>query len=207
MKLLFDTETTGLVRFNLDSQHLLQPRIVSIACILIDDNLQVVQEYSSIVKPHNYTSIEPKAQAQHGISIEQAENEGIDIDIVRGVFIGMLMRADGIVGHNLRFDKILCEREGFFNATTDRVFSEYCTMLSLTPICKLAKKKGNGYKWPKLQEAYFHCFGREFDGAHNSLNDIRATLEIYKWLKQTVELTVNVFREPLPLTSIQAVNE
>lgn len=38
------------------------------------------------------------------------------------------------------------------------------------------------YEWPRLQEAYKHAFGKEFEGAHDAMSDIRATKEIYFWL-------------------------
>jgi hypothetical protein len=57
-------------------------------------------------------------------------------------------------------------------------------MQEMTPICQLP---GNGrfgakFKWPKLQEAYYHCFSKNFDDAHDSLADVTATSKVFKWL-------------------------
>jgi hypothetical protein len=56
-------------------------------------------------------------------------------------------------------------------------------MNAKTSICKLEQKNGKaGYKWPKLREAYFHCFGEELKDAHDALVDVRATARVLKWL-------------------------
>jgi hypothetical protein len=57
-----------------------------------------------------------------------------------------------------------------------------CTMLTLTPICKIPKKDGRvGNKWPKLQEAYQYIFGEQFPNAHNAMVDIEATRRVFNW--------------------------
>lgn len=195
MKLIFDTETTGLARFDLDSKHPSQPRIVSISAILIDDSNTIVDEYSVIIKPEGFT-IPEQVSKIHGITHNLALVNGIEIDKARLKFTEMLTKCDTIIAHNLKFDKVLISREGFLDAFNGKVFIEYCTMLKMTNICKI--KKTNGYKWPKLQEAYKFCFGHEFKGAHNSLNDVRAILEVYKWL-QSVENQPNPFPKPAPI--------
>jgi hypothetical protein len=50
-------------------------------------------------------------------------------------------------------------------------------MLSSTGICKIPKKQG--YKWPKLSEAYQHFFGEELKDAHDALVDVMACKRIY----------------------------
>jgi len=33
-----------------------------------------------------------------------------------------------------------------------------------------------------LSEAYRHAFGKDFDGAHDAMSDIRATKDVYFWI-------------------------
>lgn len=64
-----------------------------------------------------------------------------------------------------------------------------CVMKPMVDICKLPKPGGHQswhtdlYKWPKLIEAYRHCFNEEMQGAHDALADVRATARIHFWLQ------------------------
>ncbi len=65
-------------------------------------------------------------------------------------------KADLIVAHNVNFDFMFLRAE--FNVCgLDFVYKrEYCTMKNLTPVCKLLRSSGKGYKYPKLVEACNH---------------------------------------------------
>ena len=54
----------------------------------------------------------------------------------------------------------------------------FCTMETGAYYTKIETYNGD-YKWPKLIELYRHLFGHDFKGAHNSLDDIRATRECF----------------------------
>ena len=53
-----------------------------------------------------------------------------------------------------------------------------CTMIRSTDYCQLPGRYGK-YKWPKLEELHFKLFGESFEGAHDALADIRATMRCY----------------------------
>jgi len=57
----------------------------------------------------------------------------------------------------------------------------FCTMKAMTGVCKLPGMYDD-YKWPKLTEAYRHCYGKEMEGAHDALADVRGCAEVYRWL-------------------------
>jgi DNA polymerase III subunit epsilon len=57
-------------------------------------------------------------------------------------------------------------------------------MQDMTDICCLPSPWGKGYKWPKLHEAHRHCFGKEFEDAHDALADVRACAKVFFWLQQ-----------------------
>ena len=51
-------------------------------------------------------------------------------------------------------------------------------MKTSVDICRILDFKGR-YKFPKLQELYLKLFNKKFEGAHNSLSDIKATFECF----------------------------
>lgn len=182
MKTLFyDTETTGLPDFHKPAEDPSQPHIVQIGAIMCDDNRRVVAEINLLVKPEGWT-IPAEATAVHGITQEMAEKCGIGLTTVMGIFIDLAYKADLLVAHNDSFDAKMVRRElhhidmpslaeGFRNRPS------FCTMKATTEICKLPGKYG--YKWPRMTEAYAHFFGKEFDGAHDAMADVRACRDVY----------------------------
>ena len=57
-----------------------------------------------------------------------------------------------IVSHNTAFDFMFMRAEFERLGKTFYTNKEFCTMKGFTPICKLPKKKGEGFKYPKLNE-------------------------------------------------------
>lgn len=92
-------------------------------------------------------------------------------------------KAKLIVCHNTKFDFGMIARECLLFDRTSFLEGkqQFCTMTKLTNVMKLSGPYG--YKWPKLQEAYVHFFGREFEDAHDAMADIRATLAVFKEMK------------------------
>lgn len=188
MKLFFDTETTGLAKFNLPASSSEQPRLVQLGMILLDDENNVVHEVGLVVRPDGF-EIPPMVAAIHGISQDRAMKYGVPISVALGLFVSFQMNAKVIIGHNLKFDKLVVEGElyRFFekngvSAPDISASQEYCTMLSTTDICRIPNKNRGGYKWPKLSECYKHFFNEELVDAHDALTDVRATARIYNHL-------------------------
>ena len=79
----------------------------------------------------------------------------------------------------------LLEREVYY-FTYDEIIARCPTIDTMklsVNICKIPGYNGQ-YKYPKLQELYRFLFGKEFGNVHNSMADIRATLECFLELKQ-----------------------
>lgn len=191
MKLItfFDTETTGLLPrfFTLDRNKIgALPHVVQLAAVLVDaTDYQEVNSFNILVKPDGW-EIPEAASAIHGIKQEEADKRGIVLTDAVDMFDEFLSRSVGMVAHNIDFDSKMM---GISYLRTDRdpeaVFGKprKCTMKAATPICNLPGNYPGKPKWPKLQEAHVHFFGKEFEGAHDALNDIRACVRIYKHLK------------------------
>ena len=139
MIIYFDTETSGL-----------HPgQICQLSYVMQDKTKSIAKNFFFSV---DY--VEYGAYLVHGFSVENLKSLSNGkrfsdcFDEIRKDFES----ADVLVSHNTAFDF------SFMRAEYDRlgkVFyfkNEYCTMKKATPFCKLSRKSGAGYKYPKLNE-------------------------------------------------------
>lgn len=193
MYLFFDTETTGLPDFKMPAEWEGQPRICQLGAILTDEAGRVKAEANLLIKPEGWT-IPEAASAIHGISQAEAEKYGISIRGALSIFARFMRMAETIVAHNLRFDLFLLEIEAN-RSDLSRVNFEFpkncfCTMthsthvLQLPPTRKMQAAGFTKFKNPNLQEAHRHFFGRDFEGAHDAMADVRACRDVFFALKK-----------------------
>lgn len=185
MKLFFDTETSGKANFKLPATHPSQPRLVQLAAVLTTNACEEISHANILVQPCGW-GIEPDAEAVHGISNEHARDCGIPVMGALSIFYHMASRAESFHAFNYEFDSMIMAGEYHHAGKTNPLLLPdkgwLCEMKTMTPICKLPPGfRGGDYKWPKLQEAYFHCFKKEFDEAHDALADVRAMIAVHKW--------------------------
>jgi DNA polymerase-3 subunit epsilon len=188
--LVFDTETTGLVKDKLPPEHPDQPRLVQLALVQLDDDLNVIQKVSVIVKPDGFV-IPAQASDVHGITQEKAEKYGLPIKSVLSVFNQMCLQSVRLVAHNLKFDQLLIRSETARNKVLDRTLAMdvYCTMeesrdlVAIPPTEKMVAAGMTQYKNPSLAEAYKHFTGEDLVGAHDAIVDVMATIEVYRHVK------------------------
>ena len=182
MTLVFDTETTGKADFNapVDAPH--QPRIVQLGAILFDDKKKIVSELNVVLKPDNWT-IPKEAFNIHGFTTEYCEKYGLPERVGLGLFDHLLSKAEILVAHNISFDLILIKGAYKRHGQTFPEVKTFCTMTTMTPICKLPGGRNGEYKWPQLKEAYWHAFSEMFASAHDAMADVRACARIYHWLQ------------------------
>ena len=181
--LIFDTETTGLPKqYNAPMSDINNwPRLVQLSFIISDGNDS--REFDFIIKPDGF-EISKEATDIHGISQEQAMNDGVKLEYAMAIFRAMVNVADVIVAHNITFDRAIVGAE-YYRLGIGKSFEErlaekeqFCTMQKTTDMCKIPSQYG-GNKWPKLIELYKHMFNEEFSGAHNSMVDTRACAKCY----------------------------
>lgn len=191
MILFFDTETTGLPLWSEPSEHPGQPHIVS-ASGMIERPGDDVTIFDMVVKPDGW-EIPDDAAKIHGITTDMALEKGEDALTVLVSVFQMIMLADLVVGHGIDFDmrlmRIAAHRHKLGDPEQLKEKKTFCTMRASTPLCQLPatvrmmRAGRNTYKTPKLSEAYKFFFDEELQGAHNSLNDVRACQRIYKELQ------------------------
>lgn len=182
MILVFDTETTGKADFNAEPEAPHQPRLVQLGAILYDKNFVVRSELNMIVRPDGF-QIPEEATSIHGITHADALQYGFPELDVMIAFNYLCRRSHVLVAHNLKFDAFIIGKALFMcGLEAPPPEQKFCTMQAMTERCKLPGAYG-GFKWPSLQEAYKHCFGEEFEGAHDAMADVRACARVYKWLQ------------------------
>ncbi|SMD44999.1 DNA polymerase-3 subunit epsilon [Aquiflexum balticum DSM 16537] len=185
MYLFFDTETTGLPKdykaeiTDLDNW----PRLVQLAYLIYSPDGKLEIERNYIIKPQNF-NIPEEATNIHGITTENALNNGKELGHVLLEFNDFLKSAGYLIAHNLQFDKNVVEAE-FLRVKMENSLNQkkqICTMLRTTEYCGL--RNHHGSKWPKLSELYFKIFNKNFEGGHDAFEDIKATSKCFWELKK-----------------------
>lgn len=168
-----DTETSNLTTKN----------IVQLAAILATETKELCS-INLLIKPNGWT-IDPKAEAVHGISMEKATKYGVGIEEALWVFNSLAEQADYMVCHNHFFD------DGVIGGEYKRLRREWrkpgiCTMLLSKDHCKIPPTERmrnvgmRGYKNPSLMEVHQHFLGCGFENGHDGFSDAMACLRIHR---------------------------
>ncbi len=173
--IVFDTETSGLIK---DKNF---PYILQLSYVVYNTTVHsIVTIEDDYIKIPEEAVITPESEEVHGISRQLCNDKGIPIEDALNKFNRFLIMSDIVVGHNIEFDIRMVLAEAYRNNLSivfngDNVF---CTMKESINICKIIssnEKASTGkqyYKFPRLNELYFHYFGKEPKNTHNSLVDI-----------------------------------
>ena len=184
---VFDTETTGLPKLkNVPAKNMKDnwPHIVSLSWSVIEHNV-VVDTYSYIIQPMNWT-IPDDSIAIHGITNEQAKNDGYPLSYVIDKFIST--RYDVLIAHNLEFDENVLMQAVYWDLGRMEFngfpHPKRCTMKTSRELCKLPNNK-----YPKLSELYEFVFGVRPDTKqlHNSMYDVIILTKIIQVCKPLQE--------------------
>jgi DNA polymerase-3 subunit epsilon len=198
--IVFDTETTGLPTERNPSIFDFEkwPYIVQLSYVVYDTNKKcILENFDNIIRLHDNIDIPEVTSKIHGITKEISNSVGVNIVSVLTKFNKDLQEADIVVGHNISFDKRLvmveCMRnkiEQSFNFRNNKK-PEYCTMKNSIDICKIEKISANGekyFKYPRLNELYYHLFEETPKGIHNSLIDVLICLRCYVKLAHNYDI-------------------
>lgn len=177
--IFFDTETTGLPNWKEPSGDKVQPHIVQLAAVQVDeDSKEIIQSINLIVKPDGW-EIPQETIDIHGITTEMAMDVGISETDVLEIFL-QLWRMKKRVAFNTTFDnriiRIATKRyagEAVINSWKEGEYE--CAMI--------ASRKIMGGKNPKLTAAYKHFTGKDLENAHSAMADTLACMEVYFSIK------------------------
>ena len=172
--IIFDLETTGLPLA--DGADLnLQPHITEFGAIKLDEDLNEVDTLSFLVNPG--IPLEPKITKITGLTDDDLKDEPpfiARLDPVIEFFFGEWT----LVAHNLPFDRAVLKFE------LERL--DKMTMFPWPPeqICTVEVGETIWNKKRKLVDLYKEITGNEHKGAHRSIADVRALIEIVKWYRK-----------------------
>ena len=146
-----------------------------------DEVLNVINKVKDIINKRGVESIRSSGRVFRQFTSYDGKDK-VKVDD----FILDLSKVSLIVGHNVSFDKKIVGAELIRLGREDIIseFNSFCTMKSTKNLCRIPGRYGIDYKYPKLQELYYALFKKQFDGAHNSLSDIKATVECFFELKR-----------------------
>lgn len=188
--LIVDTETTGLPTFRLPADDPSQPRIASIAAALLFEDPAVEPIIMHrLVRPDGWVMpTELVEKLGNGLHQERLEAEGLPINDVLEEFLALLDRADVLAAYGIMFDTKMLRGE-LRRAGRPDLFGtkpEFCVLKEATNQCKIAPTDAmmaTGRKWSKsakLSEACEILLGRKHEGAHDALNDVLTTVDLYR---------------------------
>ncbi|WP_454703417.1 3'-5' exonuclease [Achromobacter pestifer] len=188
--LFYDTETSGLPKFGLPSEHPDQPHLVQLAGALVDlDSREILASLDVIVRPEGWT-IPDEVAAVHGITTERAAAVGVPESLALSMFMELWGRRKRIA-HNEQFDariiRIAQHRAGELETDLDawKNGATECTARLATPIVKApptAKMIAAGrthYKTANLGEAVQFFTGNPLVNAHSAMADVLGCMAVY----------------------------
>lgn len=180
MILVFDTETTGLIKGNPQIQDVDSfPRIIQLAWGCYNYNGELLEEHCYLIRPFGWEIPKLPFWIEKGFETEKSLREGKDIESVLAFLALDIEVADTIVAHNLDFDQPIVQAEMYrLGMQLKNRPKKVCTMKATTNLLRIPSMRG-GYKFPKLMELHQYLFNCEFEGAHDAGHDVRATAKCY----------------------------
>lgn len=185
----FDVETTGL------SQK--EDFIIQLSMIKVNSQFEQLDSRNWYIKPvHNY-EIKPTAIEKHGITKEFLEKNGVNLKDIGQEILDFMEGCDILTYNGNSFDIGFLYKDlkivGYELDINDKVCYDAFLLYKMM--------------YPSTLEAvYKRCTGKDLEGAHNALNDVMATIEVYKSLREeNIEVDESVFNIISPENAIRRV--
>ena len=171
----FDTETTGL---DVQKEHIIQLSLVKIDTA----DWHVIDTRDWYILPEGDFTIPAEAEAVHHISKEFLLEHGVSLRSIYDDFIAFVGTHDMLSYNGNGYDAPILhynlKRAGLNFEFNNRTWYD---ALLLERIHTAGQVDENGEKLHNnLTAAYTRYYGHPFEGAHNSLDDVMATIEVFK---------------------------
>ena len=175
--LIFDTETSGLPDYNLSLTDPKQPRILQLGFAICDESGREAHLHKIPIKPEGFEVDETGiAFRVNGLGNHYLNKYGVPMSEALAMFKAAAALTTMKVAHNYRFDGFLmkCEYERL-GLDSGPIMERYCTMNGMKQTGRLTSVK--------LSECVRLATGKELEGAHDALADVRGCKDVFFWLK------------------------
>ena len=158
------------------------PRIVHISWIVLDEELKLVEDYDSVIKPEGFTIDERIAKTVH-LDEEDIKSKSSKLDDVLDQFDKSVTQVEYTVAHNIASQQNILAAEYIrLNRKPQHFGTEgICLMRESTYYCRIPNKRG-GFKWPSKQELYATLFNQKYSPSGNARADVIAATRSFKKL-------------------------
>lgn len=175
---VFDTETTGN---RTDPTKGIVDKIIQIGAVKVSEDGEVIPKTAVSQFCNPEMPIHPKAVDVHHITDEMVADKPV-IESVLNDFCNNYLQGQMLVAYNAKFDIPMLNRAIFsYNAhsandITDKPLAlcmdPYIILQRIHPFLGASKKLSNQYKF---------MFGKEMEGAHDALDDVKGTVDVLKY--------------------------
>lgn len=175
----FDVETTGISQKD--------DYVIQLSAIKFEkDTFNAIKEFNHYIKPCHEYDIKDDALDAHGLTHEFIDENGERLVDVAPEFLEMLEGSDVLTFNGNRFDVNILYKDllmvGLDFPMVDKVFYDsYLMEIRLAP--------------RNLSSVYEKYTGKQLTDAHNSLANVRATVEIFKAQYDMVEDNIDEWLE------------
>lgn len=185
----FDVETTGL------SQK--EDFIIQLSMIKVNSQFEQLDSRNWYIKPVHTYEIKPTAIEKHGITKEFLEKNGVNLKDIGQEILDFMDGCDILTYNGNSFDIGFLYKDlkivGYELDINDKVCYDAFLLYKMM--------------YPSTLEAvYKRCTGKDLEGAHNALNDVIATIEVYKSLREeNIEVDESAFNIVSPENTIRRI--
>ncbi|HBR95000.1 MAG TPA: hypothetical protein DEA90_12640 [Opitutae bacterium] len=184
MHLIIDTETTGLtpLSFVTERNYKQWPRMIQIAWRLADE-ASIKVDHSALIRPIGF-QIPYRAMRIHGITQQQAEKEGKDLQKQLEALNKDMHDADSIIAHNLNFDLGILQSEAIrIDCPLTFPKKRYCTAYMGQAYLRKEKKERLA-DFPSLSAVHKELLGSDYEPKHDALHDVIACAKVFEELRR-----------------------
>jgi len=181
---IIDTETSGLFDFAKPADADGQPRLAHLHMILASEDFSKTETVDVLVRPDGWTMSDEVAEI-HGLTTEHLMEHGVPVSAAIEAYAKAVDDGLVIVAFNAQYDTKIMRGEMRRAGVDDRFerTPNICVMRALVDVCQIPKKKGAGFKFPKLSEACSH-FEIVNSGEHSADGDAAACLALFRKLHE-----------------------
>jgi len=195
MKLFYDLETTGLPKY-VDNNIYYPPeqldkydtsRIIELGLVLVNNKGDIVEKYNAIIKPNNFTKLEPIITKLTGLT-DQDILKGKDLKDVIEEIKPFFKRVSTINAYNIKFDYnvLLSEMYRIHDKEMIQILidaKQECTFDLSKKILYIGSYK--------MEKVYKELFKVDPKQDHRAFNDAILCKEVYYKLKEVYKENKN----------------